>query len=88
MHLKVLGPYVQAMHAKDGRWPTDPSKLGQEVLIGKGDVDFTEVLKQLRALNYKGAVTIERETSGPQQIADVKAEKLYLERILNQINHA
>ena len=86
--LKVIGPYVQAMHAKDGRWPTDPSKLGQEVLIGKGDVDFTEVLKHLHTLNYQGAVTIERETSGPQQIADVKAEKLYLERILNQINHA
>ena len=86
--LKVLGPYVQAMHAKDGKWPTDPAQLGQEVLIGKGDVDFNEVLKQLHALHYKGAVTIERETSGPQQIADVKVEKLYLERILNEVNHA
>jgi L-ribulose-5-phosphate 3-epimerase len=86
--LKVLGPYVQAMHAKDGKWPTDPAKLGQEVLIGKGDVDFTAVFKELHALNYKGAVTIERETSGPQQIADVKAEKLYLEHILNEVNHA
>jgi sugar phosphate isomerase/epimerase len=86
--LKVLGPYVQAMHAKDGKWPTDPAKLGQEVLIGKGDVDFTTVLKELHALNYKGAVSIERETSGPQQVEDVKAEKVYLERILNQINHA
>jgi L-ribulose-5-phosphate 3-epimerase len=86
--LKVLGPYVKAMHAKDGKWPTDPAKLGQEVLIGKGDVDFTTVFKELHALNYKGAVTIERETSGPQQIADVKAEKLYLEQILNQVNHA
>lgn len=86
--LKVLGPYVRAMHAKDGRWPTDPAKLGEEVLIGKGDVDFTEVFRQLHALGYKGAVTIERETSGPQQIADVKAEKIYLERILDQINRA
>ena len=71
--------------AKDGRWPTDPEKLGEEVLIGKGDVDFTAVLRQLKALNYKGAVTIERETSGPQQVADVKAEKVYLEHILNQV---
>lgn len=83
--LKILGPHVQAMHAKDGKWPTDPEKLGEEVLIGKGEVDFTQVLRQLRALNYKGAVTIERETSGPQQIADVKAEKIYLERILAQL---
>ena len=83
--LKILGPHVQAMHAKDGRWPTDPDKLGQEVLIGKGEVDFTKVLTGLHAIGYKGAVTIERETSGPQQVADVKAEKLYLEHILSGI---
>jgi L-ribulose-5-phosphate 3-epimerase len=83
--LKVLGPHVQAMHAKDGRWPTDPDKLGQEVLIGQGEVDFTKVLTGLHAVGYKGAVTIERETSGPQQVADVKAEKLYLERIMSGI---
>ncbi len=81
----ILGPHVQAMHAKDGKWPTDPAKLGQEVLIGKGDVDFLKVLSGLHAAGYKGAVTIERETSGPQQIADVREEKTYLERILAQV---
>jgi L-ribulose-5-phosphate 3-epimerase len=83
--IKVLGPHIQAMHAKDGKWPTDPARLGQEVLIGKGDVDFLQVLTSLNKLGYKGAVTIERETSGPQQIADVRAEKIYLERILAQV---
>jgi sugar phosphate isomerase/epimerase len=86
--LKVLGPHVQAMHAKDGKWPTDPSKLGQEVLIGKGEVDFSAVLSQLRALNYKGAISIERETSGPQQVQDVKAEKVYLDNILAKLKQA
>jgi sugar phosphate isomerase/epimerase len=86
--LKVLGSHVQAMHAKDGKWPTDPDKLGQEVLIGKGEVDFVKVLSMLHSLGYKGAVSIERETSGPQQIEDVKAEKLYLENILNKIKQA
>ncbi len=84
--LKVIGPYVQAMHAKDGRWPTDPSKLGEEVVIGKGEVDFQGVFQALRALHYQGAVSIERETSGPQQIADVKAEKVYLEKILSGLS--
>ena len=32
----ILGPHVRSIHAKDGRWPTDPSKLGEEVLIGEG----------------------------------------------------
>lgn len=82
--IKILGPHIQAMHAKDGKWPTDPEKLGQEVLIGKGDVDFLQVFRGLRAVGYKGAVTIERETSGPQQIADVREEKIYLERMIAQ----
>jgi L-ribulose-5-phosphate 3-epimerase len=81
----IIGPWVRAMHAKDGRWPTDPDKLGQEVLIGQGLVDFRTVLAKLKKLGYNGAVTIERETSGPQQIEDVKQEKAYLEHILSQI---
>jgi sugar phosphate isomerase/epimerase len=82
--IKILGPYIRAMHAKDGKWPTNPMELGQEVVIGKGEVDFAKVFSGLKAAGYKGAVTIERETSGPQQIEDVRNEKMYLERILAQ----
>jgi len=81
----IIGPYVRSVHAKDGRWPTDPSKLGEEVVIGKGLVDFSKVFAKLHKLGYTGAITIERETSGPQQIEDVRQEKIYLERILKQI---
>lgn len=86
--VKILGPHVRAMHAKDGKWPTNPSELGQEVVIGKGKVDFTAVFHGLKAAGYKGAVSIERETSGPQQIEDVRQEKIYLERILAQLQLA
>ncbi len=81
----ILGPHVRAVHAKDGRWPTDPDKLGEEVLIGKGLVDFRKVLTKLHAVGYTGAITIERETSGPQQIEDVRNEKIYLEDILREV---
>lgn len=81
----ILGPHVRSIHAKDGKWPTDPNKLGEEVLIGRGLVDFKAVFTKLHKLGYTGAVTIERETSGPQQIEDVKNEKQYLEKILNQV---
>ncbi len=86
--LDILGPYVRSIHAKDGRWPTNPMLLGEEVLIGTGVVDFTAVFTKLHKLGYTGAVTIERETSGPQQIEDVKAEKVYLERIISKIQQA
>ncbi len=80
--LEMLGPHVKSVHAKDGMWPTDPMQLGKEVPIGQGRVDFSKVLGKLHALGYRGAITIERETSGPQQMADVKNEKEYLENIL------
>jgi sugar phosphate isomerase/epimerase len=81
----IIGPHVRSVHAKDGKWPTDPSKLGEEVLIGRGLVDFKTVFAKLHKLGYAGAITIERETSGPQQIEDVKNEKTYLERILDEV---
>ena len=81
----ILGPHIRSVHAKDGKWPTDPSKLGEEVLIGQGLVDFKKVFTKLHNIGYTGAITIERETSGPQQIEDVKNEKLYLQRILDAV---
>ncbi len=81
----IIGPQVRSVHAKDGRWPTDPSKLGEEVLIGQGLVDFKQVFTKLHRLGYTGAITIERETSGPQQIEDVRQEKIYLEKILSEV---
>lgn len=83
--VEILGPHVRSVHAKDGRWPSDPSKLGEEVLIGQGSVDFKKVFTKLHQFGYTGAITIERETSGPQQIEDVKNEKLYLQRILDEV---
>jgi sugar phosphate isomerase/epimerase len=82
----IIGTHVRSVHAKDGRWPTDPSALGKEVLIGQGLVDFEQVFTKLHRLGYTGAITIERETSGPQQIEDVRQEKIYLERILSEVH--
>ena len=81
----ILGPHVKSIHAKDGKWPTDPSNLGEEVMIGQGLVDFKAVFTRLHKIGYTGAVTIERETSGPQQIEDVKNEKSYLEKVIAEV---
>ena len=80
--IELLGPYVQGIHAKDGLWPTNPKELGQEVPIGKGKVDFPRIIGRLKELNYRGAVTIEREISGPQQVEDVRTAKAYLEKLI------
>jgi sugar phosphate isomerase/epimerase len=80
--IEIIGPYVQGIHAKDGLWPTDPKNLGKEVPIGEGKVDFPRIIKRLKELNYRGAVTIEREISGPRQVEDVRAAKAYLEKLI------
>jgi sugar phosphate isomerase/epimerase len=80
--IELLGPYVQGIHAKDGLWPANPRQLGEEVPIGKGRVDFPRIIARLKELNYRGAVTIEREISGPQQVKDVRAAKAYLEKLI------
>ena len=80
--IELLGPYVQGIHAKDVLWPTNPKELGQEVAIGRGQVDFPRIIARLKELKYRGAVTIERELSGPKQVEDVRAAKASLEKLI------
>jgi L-ribulose-5-phosphate 3-epimerase len=83
--IDILGPHIRSVHAKDGRWPTDPYQFGEEVLIGKGLVDFRQVFTKLHRLGYTGAISIERETSGPQRLADIPQEKAYLEKVIREV---
>lgn len=82
--LDVIGKYVHGLHAKDGLYPTDPKKLGKEVAIGEGRVDFPKVIQGLKKLNYTGPITIEREISGPKQEADLRASKKFLENLIDR----
>lgn len=83
--LDVLGPHVHGLHAKDGLYPTDPKKLGKEVAIGKGRVQFREVIAALHKLHYTGPITIEREISGPQQETDIHASIQFLSSLIDSM---
>ncbi len=82
--LDVFGQYVTGVHAKDGEYPTDGRELGVEKPLGEGRVNFPLLIPKLIGQGFHGALTIEREISGDQQIADIRAAKAYLERILAQ----
>lgn len=71
--LDIIGKYVVGVHAKDGEYPTDPYHLGEEKPLGQGRVNFQIFVPKLKALGYAGALTIEREISGPKQIEDIQA---------------
>lgn len=80
--LDVIGTFVRGLHAKDGVYPTDPRRLGEEVPIGEGKVDFPRIIQRLKDLGYRGPITIEREISGPKQTEDILRAKAYLERLI------
>ena len=79
--LDTLGKYVKDIHAKDGNYPLDSTSLGKETKIGLGRVDFPRLIAKLNELGYDGHITIEREISGEQQIADIKDTKVFLESL-------
>lgn len=84
--LDVFGPYVRGVHAKDGEYPTNGRRLGVEKPLGEGRVNFPALLAKLKALGFSGALTIEREITGPQQIADIQKAKHLLAALLQGLD--
>jgi len=82
--MDVFGHLVRGTHMKDGLFPTNPHTLGDEVAIGTGKVDFSALFRKLREVNYTGTITIEREISGPQQIADIQQSKVFLQNLIDK----
>ncbi len=80
--LDVFGEFVKDIHGKDGCYPTDGRNLGVETPLGKGKVNFPKFIERLKEIGYDGPITIEREIEGDEQIADIKAAKIYLEELI------
>lgn len=80
--LDTIGKFVKGVHAKDGEYPTTGQKLGAEKPLGQGRVNFPVFVKKLKEYGYQGALTIEREIHGEQQIADIKLARDLLRPLL------
>jgi len=53
--------------------------LGMEKPLGQGKVNFPALIPKLKSCGFDGALTIEREIAGPQQIKDIESAKAILE---------
>jgi sugar phosphate isomerase/epimerase len=82
--MDVIGHLVRGIHAKDGLFPTDARNLGKETIMGQGKVDFPAVFQRLKQINYKGPITIERETQGAQRREDIRQSKAFLENLIRK----
>ena len=78
--LRALRWRIVHGHAKDARRAA-ASLAAQEVPLGHGDIDWLQYLSVLAEVDYKGWLTIERET-GDNRPADVAAGVGFLRRLI------
>jgi sugar phosphate isomerase/epimerase len=78
--VRALGRRIVHTHAKDAR-QASASRVAQEVALGNGDIDWFQYLGVLEAVEYRGWLTIERE-SGENRLADVAGGVAFLRRLI------
>jgi len=64
--VEMLGKYIRSVHLKDANRPKIKGQWGEEVVLGKGEVNIPLFLKTLKKIGYSGPMSIERE-AGSQQ---------------------
>jgi L-ribulose-5-phosphate 3-epimerase len=70
--VEILGTDIGSVHAKDANRPTTPGQWGEEVPLGKGQVDIPEFIRTLEAVGYTGPLCIEREVGNQEErVADI-----------------
>ncbi|MFC5407641.1 sugar phosphate isomerase/epimerase family protein [Cohnella soli] len=69
--LDTIGPYVRNIHVKDGLYPTNGDRLGEEVRAGEGKVNYPVFMRKLKEIGFTGEYIIEREISGEEQRKDI-----------------
>jgi sugar phosphate isomerase/epimerase len=70
--VEILGPDIRSVHVKDANRPTAPGQWGEEVPLGRGQVDIRRFVQTLSEVGYQGPLCIEREVgSQDERVADI-----------------
>ncbi len=85
--LYTFGRYVRNTHMKDGFPPTEPRRIGREVPLGEGLVDFDRVIGKLHELGYDRYLIVERELNDGAGDAAVMQSIDYLKRLYEKHYH-
>jgi sugar phosphate isomerase/epimerase len=84
--VEILGPDIQSVHIKDANRPTTPGQWGQEVPLGKGQVNIRQFVKTLKKVGYRGPLCIEREVGDQRgRLADIAHGIRYLRECLADV---
>jgi len=83
--VEILGPDIRSVHVKDANRPTVPGNWGEEVPLGKGQVNIRQFVKTLQKVGYRGPLCIEREVGDQEQrVADIAHGIRFLKECLAQ----
>ena len=81
--IEILAPDIRSVHVKDANRTKIPGTWGEEVPLGKGQVNIKQFVKTLQKIGYKGALCIEREVGNQEErMADVAHGIKYLRECL------
>ncbi|MCQ2118788.1 MAG: sugar phosphate isomerase/epimerase [Bacteroidales bacterium] len=78
--IRKYGKWIYDIHIKD---ETDASKAGKTWEMGRGKIDFVQVVKALRKIHYKGVVSLEFEKNGDNPHPGVAESIGYLRGVLD-----
>ena len=83
--ISIYGDKIRGVHVKDGDYPKeDFHKLGKELVVGEGSVNYPVFLPKLLASGYKGDLYIEHEIEGADRAEDVKKTIKYIKALMQQ----
>ena len=77
--LHVLAPWIRQVHIKDARRTKVPGTWGEEVPVGKGEVDWRAFFSTFKHVIFNVNLAIEREY-GHQRIADIRTARELVEK--------
>jgi L-ribulose-5-phosphate 3-epimerase len=81
--VELLGPYIRSVHVKDAVMTKVPGTWGNEVPLGKGQVNIQKFIETLKKVGYQGPLCIEREVGDQEQrVADIAHGIRYLKECL------
>jgi sugar phosphate isomerase/epimerase len=78
--VRTLGPWLRQCHVKDAVRTKLPGTWGEEVPVGKGQVDWKAFFQVLAEVGFTGNLCIERE-AGKQRVVDIRSAREYVEKV-------
>lgn len=81
--VEILGPDIRSVHVKDANRPKTPGAWGEEVPLGRGQVNIRQFVKTLQKVGYRGPLCVEREVGNQEErMADIALGIAYLKECL------